>query len=482
VVRGLRKVSAPGHGRAGLVSLGLPAPFEARGFHPWSFVAGWRPGVSLLFAVLILAVNLKPLVGLQRAYAQEDPPLTWSKLLDNKPHVMAFSPNFATDRLALFGNSNKDREHGIWRSTDGGETWAKSSEGIPEKKEIDVYEIVFSPDFANDRTVFASVNKQRVMLKEAPGALFRSTDGGQTWQEIAMSGFPSRGVRPMQDLVSLSLSPDFTRDGTMFAIAATVGIYRSTDRGSTWEQLLAENATEVRVAPSYAEERLVAVATPNSGILFSADGGNTWSPRNSGLEGVRNFKRVAFSADFAQDRTMLAMSSSDGIFITRNAGASWEGIARPPANDPMIVMAATPGFASEGFLAYGLKSGEVFLSEDLGQTWNATDSVGIMGGQIEALFLSPDYAVSRTLYAVSVFKGLFRYYPVEAGSEVALTATAVSVNATATAAAIPTALAREKETREEGLTETGCITYYIPVVVLGIWALRYRSRHRQEEG
>jgi len=69
---------------------------------------------------------------------------------------------------------------------------------------------------------------------------------------------------------------------------------------------------------------------------------------------------------------------------------------------------------------------------------------------------------------------------VEAGSEVALTATAVSVNATATAVAIPTALAREKETREEGLTETGCITYYIPVVVLGVWALRYCRRGQEE--
>jgi hypothetical protein len=228
---------------------------------------------------------------------------------------------------------------------------------------------------------------------------------------------------------------------------------------------------------------LVAIATVGSGILFSTDGGDTWSPRNSGLEGVRNFKRVVFSSKFARDRTMLAISSSDGIFMTRDAGASWENIVRPPENEQMVVMATTPHFVSDGFLAYALKSGEVFLSEDLGRTWKATESAGILGGQIEAIFLPPDYATSRTLYAVSVYKGLFRYLPVESGSELVLTATAVAARATATAEAVSMSLAREREIKAEELAETGCITYYIlPVLMLGVWALRYGThRQRKEE-
>jgi hypothetical protein len=296
-----------------------------------------------------------------------------------------------------------------------------------------------------------------------------------------MKGFPSRGVRPMQDLASLSLSPNFADDGTMFAVASTVGVYRSADRAKTWKQLLAENAILIRAAPSYAKERLVVAATPNSGLLFSIDGGDTWSARNNGLEGARNIKQVIFSPDFAQDRSMLAMSSSAGLYISKNAGDSWEKILPPPANDPMVFMAATPGFASSGALAYALKSSAVFLSEDGGQTWKNTDSASILGGQVQALFLPPDYATSHILYAVSVFRGLYRYYPVESGSKEAAAATALAIKATATAQAIPTALAKEQGIKE-GLTETGCITYFIaPPFLLGVWIMgRYNSRRQKE--
>jgi photosystem II stability/assembly factor-like uncharacterized protein len=440
-------------------------------------------GAFCISGGLVLAVSLPHLLAFAHvpaAHAQPGGQPTWLKLLDTKPHIMAFSPEFSTDRLALFGTSRHDQEHGIWRSTDGGETWTKSSDGIPEGKEVDVYDIAFSPAFAQDQTVFASVHKQKVTLREAPGALFRSTDGGKTWEEVAMEGFPSSGVRPQQDLTSLSLSPDFARDGTMFAAVAAVGAYRSTDRGNTWARVSTENANEVQVAPNFAQERLVAVATINSGLLLSTDGGETWSPSAGGLERVRNVKQVLFSRDFAQDRTILAMSPTDGIFLSRDAGASWENLARPPENELMVFMAATPTFASDRFLAYALRGGEVYLSEDLGRTWKATDSTGILERQVEAIFMPPDYATSRTLYAVSIFGGLFRYHPVEAGSEAAAAATAVAVQATATAEAVPTVLARERQIREETLKETGCIAYYIPpTIFLGIWALHRRRQGRE---
>ncbi len=429
--------------------------------------------VASLSAIALVLAS----AGMRVAEAQQADQLTWSKLSDRKPSVMAFSPSFDTDRLALFGSSNKDNEHGIWRSTDGGDTWVKSSQGIPEAKKVDVYTIEFSPSFDQDNLVYASVNKQKVAMREAPGALFRSADGGQTWEEVEMSGFPSRGVRPLQDLRSLSLSPDFLNDGTMFAVASATGLYRSTDRGSTWKQLLVENAIEIRVAPTYPKEPLVVATTNSAGILFSTDGGDTWAPRNTGIEGVRNFKQVIFSADFADDRTMLALSSSDGIFISKDAGETWESVVRPPSNGQMAMMATTPNFVAEGALAYALTNSEVFLSADLGRTWKSTDSAGVLGGQIQGLFMPPDFATSQILYAVSVFGGLYRYYPVAAGSEQAIAATAAAVKATATAQAIPTALAREKAVLQEELTETGCITYYIaPPFLLGLWVLSRRQR------
>jgi photosystem II stability/assembly factor-like uncharacterized protein len=442
----------------------------------------WLKVISMFYlsrgAVLAVAfLYLLAFICTSVTYAQSSGQLTWVKLLDNKPHVIAFSPEFNVDRLALFGSSRHDGEHGIWRSTDGGETWVKSSDGIPENKEVDVYDIVFSPTFARDQMVFASVHKKKVTLREATGALFRSTDGGKSWEEVAVTGFPARGARPLQDLISLSLSPDFARDRTMFAAVSAVGVYRSTDGGNVWKQVSSENANEVEVAPSFAQERLVAVASVNAGLLLSSDGGETWMPSTGGLERVRNVKQVLFSRDFAHDRMILVMSPIDGLFLSRDAGVSWENIARAPENELMVFVAATPTFASDRFLAYALRGGEIYLSEDLGRTWRATNAAGILERQVEAIFMPPNYISSRTLYAVSVFGGLFRYYPVEIGSEAAATATAVAVRATAAAEAIPTALAREQQVMEERYKETGCIAYYIPpTVLLGTWMLR---RHRQ---
>ena len=435
--------------------------------------------MALLATGLFIAIYSTPL---PRAQAQDGGELTWSKLLDRKPSVMAFSPNFAADHLVLFGSSNKDNNHGIWRSTDAGDTWTKSSEGIPENKQIDVYEIVFSPNFAQDRTIYASLNKSKVTMKEASGALFRSTDGGQSWAEIQMSGFPSRGIRPLQDLRSLDLSPAFADDGTMFAVASATGLYRSTDRGSTWKALLSENAIEIRISPNYVSDHLVMAATNSSGILYSTNGGDTWTPRNTGMDNVRNFKRVMFSANFATDKTILAMSSSDGVFITHNAGELWQNLAHAPSNVQMAVMAASPNFMADGVVAYSLSSADIFLSADLGKTWAGTNSAGTLGGQIQAIFLPPDYATSKTLYAVSVFGGLYRYYPVSAGSEQAVAATAAAARSTATAQAIPTTLAKEREVQSQTQVETGCITFFIaPPFLLGVWIVSRRSQRWPKE-
>jgi hypothetical protein len=174
------------------------------------------------------------------------------------------------------------------------------------------------------------------------------------------------------------------------------------------------------------------------------------------------------------------MNTGDGIFVSRDAGASWQNIARPLAGEQMVTMSATPGFASDGFLAYAVKSGEVFLTEDFGKSWKATGAAANLGGQIEMLVLRPDYAASRILYAVSVYQGLFRHYPVAAGSEVALQATAVAVEKAATAEALPTVMAQQDARKAEELTETGCITYYIPpVMLMGVLLLRSRGRVRR---
>jgi photosystem II stability/assembly factor-like uncharacterized protein len=129
-------------------------------------------------------------------------------------YSLAISPTFDREGLILFGVAE-----GMRRSTDGGETWTRIRlEPVHVEKRYWPYEIrkiVFSPDFAKDRTVFAACT----------GGIYKSTDAGETWNGIPPPGPWLRRV---------TMSPNWTQDRTLFA--AGLSIFRSTDDGATWSR------------------------------------------------------------------------------------------------------------------------------------------------------------------------------------------------------------------------------------------------------
>jgi len=92
--------------------------------------------------------------------------------------------------------------------------------------------LAMSPNYANDRTVFAGLRGQGV---------YRTIDGGETWHPSGLSD---------QVIVDLAISPAYAIDHTIFAAAglspAGFNIYRSTDGGATWP---VQNITACQVAP-----------------------------------------------------------------------------------------------------------------------------------------------------------------------------------------------------------------------------------------
>ena len=75
--------------------------------------------------------------------------------------------------------------------------------------------IVVSPDYANDLTIFAGIEK----------SLYRSNNAGQTWQIISTPSFLFE---------QLEISPNFKSDQTLYAGDYSNGVYRSTNGGLTW--------------------------------------------------------------------------------------------------------------------------------------------------------------------------------------------------------------------------------------------------------
>jgi len=128
-------------------------------------------------------------------------------------------------------------------------------------------------------------------------ALYRSDDRGATWAASAAS-FPYIG------LLDLAVS---SAGAPMVYIAAINGIFRSADGGETWEQTsFVEDTESVAVDPT--DSRVVYAAT-YSQVFRSADSGGTWSAIGLGLE-----RSELFLLRVDPTGNVLYAGTSDGVF------------------------------------------------------------------------------------------------------------------------------------------------------------------------
>lgn len=172
---------------------------------------------------------------------------------------------------------------GLLKSTDGGRTWRPANRGLKIQKVCDAR---VCPNLAVTDLVVDPF-EPRVLYLNFENQLYRSEDGGETWQ-WASQGIARFGVGP------LAADPD--RPGALWAVVvASPGspfqagaVYRSVDRGRTWapaggrRQLPgAPILTDIAATPAG-----LFVSSTNVGVLRSVDGGRTWNPVNQGLPNV----------------------------------------------------------------------------------------------------------------------------------------------------------------------------------------------------
>src|SRR5437667_374013 len=136
---------------------------------------------------------------------------------------------------------------GIYKSSDGGETWINA--GLPKSERI--AQIVVSPK--NSDTVFASV--PGALWSDSPDrGLYRTTDGGKNW-ELALkgsnlsTGCSAVAIDPNDSNVMFAALWDFRRKGWTFRSGGDgpnapsgSGLFRSSDGGNTWNEITAENS------------------------------------------------------------------------------------------------------------------------------------------------------------------------------------------------------------------------------------------------
>ena len=191
---------------------------------------------------------------------------------------------------------------GVWRSADGGTTWAQSTAGLPNHFRLNA--IAIDPQAVS--TLYVATNGDGV---------FKSTDAGRTWQ--------ATGEALRKEIV-LSLAVDPTAPQTIYAGTSGAGAFRSTDGGATWTP---SEAAPIRRGRVYAlaidptNPAILWAGLPNK-LLRTQDGGRTWTDTMPELEyaSVR-----ALLLDGARPSVVLAGTTRDGVRRSDNGGKSWTG-------------------------------------------------------------------------------------------------------------------------------------------------------------
>jgi photosystem II stability/assembly factor-like uncharacterized protein len=327
----------------------------------------------------------------QLGLAQGGPtePGTWTSggPRGGRAQALAVSPDFVTDGVALAGEWTTERGSGetglgVFRSVDGGQTWASSSAGTESKMYASaLHAFAFSPDFAADRVVFAGTG----------GGLFKSADGGESWSwaERLYSGPPG-------SIGGVAVAPNFGESGHVLAASGWGGLYVSRDGGINWTAHLTVAAHSALVySPDFASDG-VAFAGGRS-LYRTADGGVTWTEVLT--HGV---SALAISPDFASDGTLFA--ASDVLYVSHDAGTGWISVTLPSTSARINALAISPAFGVDRALFAGLNDG-LYCSIDGGISWEKVEGYG--GSAVSSLAISPGWPAHPLLLAGTA-RGVYR--------------------------------------------------------------------------
>jgi photosystem II stability/assembly factor-like uncharacterized protein len=216
-------------------------------------------------------------------------------------------------------------ERGVYRTVDGGKTWEKV---LYKDENTGAVQVTIDPK--NSNIVYADLWAGRQGPWEngawngPESGLFKSTDGGTTWRKLT-NGLPTT----QQGLGRIGFAIAPTDPNRMYATVESPqlgGIYRSDDAGETWKRLTSDNRYYGR-ASDFAELK---VDPTNSDIVYSAnvvtwksvDGGQTWNAFR-GAPGGDDYHRIWINPN---NRDIILIASDQGAIITVNGGetfSSW---------------------------------------------------------------------------------------------------------------------------------------------------------------
>jgi photosystem II stability/assembly factor-like uncharacterized protein len=267
-------------------------------------------------------------------YKSVDAGKTWTHLglRDGQQIPMIVVDPHDANRLfvAVLGHPyGANEERGIFRSTDGGKTFEKV---LYKNENVGGVDVLLDP--ADAQTVYAVLWEQRQgpwengVFRGSGTGFFKSTDGGSTWKQIT-NGLPSS--EDGLSRIGLGSSPaDPKRLYAVVNSSKKAGVYRSDDSGESWHVMNDDS----RLVGYGGDMNEIRTDPKNADVVYiaavaswkSTDGGKTWGMFR-GAPGGDDYHRFWINPD---DPNIILLAADQGAVITVNGGASWSSWYNQP--------------------------------------------------------------------------------------------------------------------------------------------------------
>ncbi|HYL64937.1 MAG TPA: hypothetical protein VE077_20165 [Candidatus Methylomirabilis sp.] len=231
--------------------------------------------------------------------------------------------------VAALGHAyGPNKERGIFRSRDGGQTWKQI---LFKDEDTGATDLAMKP--GDSKTLYAALLQTRrppwsiYAPSKGPGTgLYRSKDGGETWEHQMGRGLPSEELGRM----GIAFAPSNPSRIYVIADAKEGGLYRSDDGGENWTRVSKDARIWGRgwyfCEVSVDSQDPDTVYVPNTSLYRSRDGGRTFTAIK-GAPGGDDYHQLWIDPEYPQ---RMVLGCDQGVIVTRNGGETWSSWYNEP--------------------------------------------------------------------------------------------------------------------------------------------------------